>query len=60
MMGFVIVCNGRYVAPSGSEHSYTTDISKARRYPTREAAERDRCPENERVASVESLLQPIR
>ena len=38
---------GGYVAPSGSRSSYTRDPRQAQQYPTRAAAERDRCPENE-------------
>lgn len=37
-----------YVAPPGSLFSYTRDKSKARVYPTRDAAEADRC-ENETI-----------
>lgn len=38
---------GGYVAPPGSPKSYTRSKAAARRYPTREAAEADRCVENE-------------
>ena len=41
----------RFVAPPGSPQSYTTK-GKARRYLTREAADADRCPENEIVVHV--------
>ena len=44
---------GGYVAPPGSVHSYTRRLEHARRYPTREAAEADLCPENERVVALE-------
>lgn len=40
---------GGYVAPQGSRKSYTPHRAKARRYPTREAAEADRCPGNEAI-----------
>lgn len=36
--------------------SYTRDLMVARIYPTEAAAEADRCPENERVYSVDTLL----
>jgi len=36
-----------YVAPAGSTHSYTARKDRARRYATRDEADRDRCPENE-------------
>lgn len=45
---------GGYVAQPGSHNSYTKDPLKARRFPTREAAERDRCPGNEVVVSLDS------
>lgn len=38
---------GGYVAPPGSQKSYTKDRLKAHVFTTREAAEADRCPENE-------------
>ena len=44
---------GWYVAPAGSERSYVKDLRKARRYKTREAAEKDRCEGNERVSTIE-------
>lgn len=43
---------GGYVAKPGSRSSYVRDIRCARRFPTREAAERDRCPENEVVTEA--------
>lgn len=57
-MGYVLRrTDGKFVTPSGSEHSYTSDLMKARIYPTRDAADTDRCVENESVVPVESLLQ---
>ena len=38
---------GGYVAKPGSKNSYTKNPSSARRYPTKEAAEADRCRGNE-------------
>jgi len=40
---------GGYVAMPGLHNSYTRFLQKARVFPTREAAERERCPENEKV-----------
>lgn len=40
---------GGYVAPSGSPSSYVRNPDRARQFPTREAAERERCPSNEVV-----------
>jgi hypothetical protein len=39
---------GRYVAPPGSDKSYTRDVLKARKFQTRAAAQNDACG-NERV-----------
>lgn len=41
-----------YVAPPGSRKSYTTDLRKARRFPTLTAAEADVCG-NERPVRYE-------
>lgn len=43
---------GGYVAQPGSRGSYTRNIEKARKYPTREAAEADRCEGNEVVIDL--------
>ena len=40
---------GGWVAPAGRHRSYTHNREKAYRYPTREAAERDRCVGNETI-----------
>jgi hypothetical protein len=49
---------GAYVA--GSNHptggSYTSSLELAKKFATREAAERERCPGNERVIQVYDLL----
>lgn len=63
-MGYVIVRDdGLYVVDmkkcsivSGS--SFTRYLQYARVFPTREAAERDLCPGNERVVPTDSILQP--
>jgi len=40
---------GGYVAKPGSAHSYVRFIKNARKFSTKEEAENDRCPQNERV-----------
>jgi len=50
---FVIKKGKYYVkAAQGQKTPYTTDISRARLFATREEAEKNRCPENERVVEV--------
>jgi len=39
--------DGGYVAQPGSKHSYTHDPLEARKYPSIDAAEFDRCKDNE-------------
>lgn len=38
-----------YVTPSGSHKAYTKNIREARKFPTREAAQRELCEGNERI-----------
>jgi len=45
--------HGQYVAKPGSKNSYTKYLQHARVFRTREEAERDRCPENERIVEVQ-------
>jgi hypothetical protein len=45
--------DGKYVAKPGSKNSYTKYLQHARVFRTREEAERDRCPENERIVEVQ-------
>jgi hypothetical protein len=45
--------DGAFVAPRGSPASYTQDLRKARKYTTKEEAEKDRCVGNESVLTVE-------
>jgi len=49
--------DGKFVTRPGSEKSYTSDLQKARTFATKEKAEAERCPENERVVSLDQLLQ---
>lgn len=44
--------DGKYVAPAGSNWAYTSKLENARKFPTREEAEKDRCVENERIVEV--------
>lgn len=48
--------DGRYVARSGSQHSYTKLLQEARTFWTREQAEAERCS-NERVVSVDDEMR---
>jgi hypothetical protein len=41
-----------YVAPSGSHKSYTKDIKAARKFNSREEAERELCVESERIVDA--------
>lgn len=49
--------DGKYVALPGSERSYTSDITKAARYPSRPVAKGAKCG-NERIVYIDELLQP--
>ena len=55
---FVLVRSedGKFVCPPGSEQSYTKDLTKARIFPSREAAGADKCG-NETIYPVEHFLQ---
>ena len=55
---FVLVRNEdqKFVCPPGAEKSYTSDLVRARIYPTRETAEIDKCG-NETVYPVTHFLQ---
>ena len=48
--------DGAYVNQPGSRSSYTRSLDKARKFATREAAEADHCPGNERIVQVSDLL----
>jgi len=47
---------GRYVARPGSHGAYTRLLQHARTFRTREEAERERCPENERIVDLRYAL----
>lgn len=57
---YVIVrTDGKFVTRPGSEQSYSDKLQHARPFETREAAERERCVENERVVSVRDLIMGL-
>lgn len=52
--------DGRYVADmqkSKTGSSYTPDIRQAKQYATREQADDNRCPENERIVDLHDELE---
>lgn len=51
-MSYVLKKNGAglFVTPPGSAASYTPDLRRARRYETKEAAERDACGNETAIA----------
>lgn len=52
----IVTASGKFVTPPGSARSYTTDLTKARTFQTRAAAQRQAC-ENERVMDIEGILR---
>lgn len=56
-MYVLVRSDGAYVARPGSASSYTRSLQNARTYPTKEAAERDRCPGNETVVAVSEIMR---
>lgn len=60
MSGYVLqrIPDGAFVARPGSRSSYVRALQLARVFQTPEAAERERCPENERLIAVADLLRP--
>lgn len=56
MTDYVIMKGNLFVAPAGSHKSYTSNIRKARRFSSREAAQADACG-NERVVPLEQALR---
>jgi len=51
---------GGYVARPGSQSSYTRNVLAARRFATREEAEAQRCPGNERIVSLDDIIDATR
>lgn len=58
-MRYVIVraSDRLFVAKPGRKSSYTNALQNAKIYKSQEEAEADRCPGNEYVLSVDSLLE---
>ncbi len=56
-MYVIIRSDGLFVAPPGQRSSYTKKLQHARTFPTREAAERERCPGNERVVALADCMR---
>jgi len=55
-MSYVIqrTTDGAYVARPGSRSSYVRELQHARVFLSREAAERERCPGNERIVESDA------
>lgn len=58
-MNYVIrrIPDGAYVAREFLPGSYTRKLERARLFPTRAAAEHDRCPDNEEIVHINELLR---
>ena len=58
MDGYVIqdTKSGKYVARPGSESSFTKSIIEARKFPTREIADKEKCDCSEVVRNVRDIL----
>jgi hypothetical protein len=59
MQYIIIREDGAFVSDphsNGTGGSYTRNLQKARVYESRESAERDRCPGNESVSTVEEQV----
>jgi hypothetical protein len=58
---YVIICTqgrhaGRYVTKPGSDNSYTPNIQNAGLFKTRDAAEREKCVDNEKVVDLSDIF----
>jgi hypothetical protein len=62
VIGFVVmrVTDRKYARPGGYESSWTDWLEEARIYATADAAMRDCCPENERVAPLFCFSDGVR
>ena len=49
--------DGAFVSKSGSASSYTNKLQDARTWETRESAERELCPGNERIVSTDEIFE---
>ena len=52
--------DGAYVAPPGQESSYTRNLQCAWTFSTREGANAETCPANERVVAVSEIMDKNR
>lgn len=59
-MSYVIRGPRGWVAKPGHRSSYTLDLRHARKFATRERAEKDRCTMNETIQDLEVLLEEFR
>lgn len=57
---YVIKGPNGWVAKLGYHKSYTTLLQHAKKFRTKEDAERDFCPENETIQDLEVLLEEFR
>lgn len=48
---------GLWLARPGGQHAYTSFFNCARVFATREEADKERCPENEQVRSVDEVMR---
>lgn len=56
-MSYLIQRNdGKFVSRAGSQHSYTKNWQDARIFPTRQAAESEKCG-NEHITPVHEIIQ---
>lgn len=53
---YIIKKGSLYVANPGSKNSYTNKIEKARRFATKELAEKDKCS-NETIVSLSTIFK---
>ena len=58
MMFVIQKGDGWYVARSGMQSSYTRFLQYAQVFKTREDAEKERCPDNERVVNITEIMEP--
>lgn len=49
--------DGKFVAQSGSEHSYTNRLDLARVYKTKDEATKDLCTGNETIVEIPQLFK---
>ena len=59
-MAYIIRGQRGWVAKCGHRSSYTIDLRFARKFKTREEAERDRCGTNETIQDLEKVLDNFR